>query len=196
MFNEIELLQKNKNWIISSGFQNIEYQNGTLADYFGMENNSDTTKSPQFSYQELLQILARNECIIFLEDVEEIIKYRYFLEQYDDYYIGLYDNIKIGDYLDYIDTHNRIVISYCGVPFSRDGKQIIYFDKIKNERVWEYTSVGAKKFKKDLEDFYGLKWDNGDSILNGPYSIKDYENLRQKFKQEKRLVRKKERITL
>ena len=148
------LLEKNKNKILNSIYQNTIYNGKTLCEYFGFDIIYDL---PEYNYKE------------FLENIDKYKKYQKL------YLRCGYKLIQIKDILTMIDKYrdgNEIPVSFYPPTFFSRCYKIVWYNKITGESEIKYC-----KSKTEYTDAFcnALRMDII-NILND-ISYEDYKEL-------------------
>lgn len=164
------LLEKNKNKILNSIYQNTIYNGKTLCEYFGVESKS---KKPGKEFSELIfDIIYDLPEYNYKELLENIDKYK----KHPNLYLRCgYKLIQIKDILTMIDKYkdgNEIPVSFYPPTFFSRCYKIVWYNKITGESEIKYC-----KSKTEYTDAFcnALRMDII-NILND-VSYDDYKEL-------------------
>ena len=140
------LLEKNKKFILSSIYQNTEYNGKTLCEYFGVESK---TKKKGGEFNNLLGYLIEDLPRYSIDVLDNISLYK----KYKDLYL-VYGNwylIKISDLLNHLEKYQNekeIPVGYANPTFSRRVFTIYFYNK--------ETKQILEKHYKDKKDTISL----------------------------------------
>jgi hypothetical protein len=81
----------------------------------------------------------------------------------DDGIVGVYKDIKTGEYLRFFETKNSINVAYSTRNSSEQNLKVIYFDKIQRKLVVQFTS-SKQKYELEFKDgFKSVECTNANS---------------------------------
>ena len=140
------LLEKNKKYILSSKYQNTEYNGKTLCEYFGVESN---TKKSGEEFNKLLGYLAEDLPRYSIDVLNNISLYK----KYNDLYLiyGDWYLIRVSDLLEHLEKYKNekeIPVGYANPTFSKRVYTIYFYNK--------ETKQISEKHYKDKEDTISL----------------------------------------
>lgn len=173
-----ELLHKNKRYILSSKYQNTEYNGKPLYEYFGEERQSNKTG---ISFEELLNELL-NKCVPMIKPnkLKNIIG----LEDVFGNYIVRHNNryITIKNLLEYIKEMDNKLILIMPARFFCRKVHLCCYDINGNKEYDGYIGLNESKRDNRVKHynkyFKHIDINNINEIFNGTI-LEDYKKIRE-----------------